>query len=157
MHSVIAKVFARSLLPAGYAKPLQVIGLFCSRSLPVALTRELAEEVGLCIHVSDYLGAVEHQWIEGDRHRHQINHVFTALLSKMDTLPTVESREDHLEFFWVRPSELSHRNLMPSSLIELVQHLLSGDRTTFWGSTFSVKARLGLTHSPPKSPNSGGL
>ncbi len=89
---------------------------------------------------------VEHQWIEGvhegslkeNRHRHQINHVFAALLPKVDTLPTLESREDHLEFFWVRPSELSQGNLLPSPLIELVEHFVNGDRTPFWGSTFAV-------------------
>jgi 8-oxo-dGTP diphosphatase len=107
-------------------------------SLPTTLARELMEEVGLCVQVSNYLGAVEHQWIEGDRHRHQINHVFVALLPNLDALPTLESREEHLEFFWVRPSELSQHNLMPSPLIKLVEHFVEGDRTTFWDSTFAV-------------------
>ena len=30
-------------------------------SLPVALARELFEEVGLCVQVSNYIGMVEHQ------------------------------------------------------------------------------------------------
>jgi ADP-ribose pyrophosphatase YjhB (NUDIX family) len=68
-------------------------------SLPTALTRELFEEVGLYVQVSNYIGMVEHQWIESDRHRHQINHVFAALLPNMNVLPLLESREDHLEFF----------------------------------------------------------
>jgi len=68
-------------------------------SLPTALTRELFEEVGLYVQVSNYIGMVEHRWIENDRHRHQINHVFAALLPNMNVLPLLESREDHLEFF----------------------------------------------------------
>jgi len=106
-------------------------------SLPTALTRELFEEVGLYVQVSNYIGMVEHQWIENDRHRHQINHVFAALLPNMNVLPLLESREDHLEFFWVQSSELSKHDLMPSPLIELVEHFVNGDRSTFWNSTFA--------------------
>lgn len=106
-------------------------------SLPTAFTRELFEEVGLYVQVSNYIGMVEHQWIENDRHRHQINHVFAALLPNMNVLPLLESREDHLEFFWVQSSELSKHDLMPSPLIELVEHFVNGDRSTFWNSTFA--------------------
>lgn len=108
-------------------------------SLPTALARELMEEVGLCVQVSNYLGAVEHQWIEGDLHRHQINHLFAALLPNVDALSNLESREEHLEFFWVRPSELSRHNLKPSPLIKLVEYFVKGDRTPFWDSTFATR------------------
>lgn len=107
-------------------------------SLPTALARELLEEAGLCVQVSNYLGMVEHQWLEGDRQRHQINHVFVASLPDTDGLPFLESREDHLEFFWVRSSEMSQHNLMPSPLIELVEHFVRGDRAPFWDSTFAT-------------------
>ncbi len=108
-------------------------------NLPAALIRELFEEVGLCIQVSDYLGMVEHKWVESvhevslkeNRHRHQINHVFAAVLPRVHTLPTLESREDHLEFFWVLLSELSEHNLMPPPLIKLVEHFMKGDRAYF--------------------------
>ncbi len=108
-------------------------------SLPAALVRELLEEVGVCIQVSDYLGMVEHKWVESDRHRHQINHVFAAVLPNVHTLPTLESREDHLEFFWVLLSELSEHNLMPLPLIKLVEHFIKGDRALFWDSTFATQ------------------
>jgi 8-oxo-dGTP diphosphatase len=107
-------------------------------SLPTALARELMEETGLCVQVSNYLGAVEHQWTEGDRHRHQINHVFAALLPDVDALSSLESHEEHLEFFWVRPSELSQHNLMPSPLLKLVEHFVKGNLTPFWDSTFAA-------------------
>ena len=42
-------------------------------SLPVALARELFEEVGLCVQVSNYIGMVEHQWIESDRQGARFN------------------------------------------------------------------------------------
>lgn len=111
-------------------------------SLPTAIARELFEEVGLCVEVSNYIGMVEHQWIEDDRHRHQINHVFAVLLPNVEAIPTLESREEHLEFFWVRPSNLSRRNLMPSPLVELVEQFVKGDRTAFWDSTFAAHDSL---------------
>lgn len=106
-------------------------------SLSTALARELLEEVGLCIQVSVYLGAVEHQWVEKDRQRHQINHVFAALLPNVNGLLPLESREDHLEFVWVSPFDLPKHNLLPSPLIELVTHFIDGDRSAFWKSTFA--------------------
>lgn len=131
-HVLVArcKGAINTFLPGGHAE--------FGESLPAALARELLEEVGLGIQVSKYLGAVEHQWREGEQYRHQINHVFSALLPGTEALPPLESREDHLEFFWVRPSELPKHNLMPSPLAKLVQHVLSGDRAAFWDSTFAV-------------------
>lgn len=106
-------------------------------SLTAALARELFEEAGLDVQVSNYIGMVEHQWIEGDRPQHQINHIFAALLPNVHIPPLLESREDHLEFLWVEPAELSKHNLLPSPLIELVKNFINGDQSAFWKSTFA--------------------
>jgi 8-oxo-dGTP diphosphatase len=139
-HILVAhsKSATNTFLPGGHVE--------FGESLPVALARELFEEVGLCVQVSDYLGVVEHQWVERDCQRHQINHVFVGLLPNVDAPPSLKSREAHLEFFWVRPSELSKHNLLPSPLIELVRHFINNDHTPFWDSTFA--ALDSLKHSP---------
>ena len=42
-------------------------------SLLAALAREVLEEVGLCVQVSNYLGMVELKWIESDRQGARFN------------------------------------------------------------------------------------
>ncbi|MFM7424861.1 MAG: NUDIX domain-containing protein [Elainella sp.] len=131
-HVLVArcKGATNTFLPGGHVE--------FGESLPAALARELVEEAGLCIQVSNYLGTVEHQWLENNRQRHQINHVFAALLPDLNAPSPLASREAHLEFLWVKPSELSEHNLLPSLLIGLVQHFISGNRSAFWSSTFAT-------------------
>ncbi|HIK15801.1 MAG TPA: NUDIX domain-containing protein [Leptolyngbyaceae cyanobacterium M33_DOE_097] len=104
-------------------------------SLPRALAREVLEEIGLYVRVTYYLGAIEHAWFEADRQRHQINHVFAASLPEIEVPLSLDSREDHLQFFWVQPTDLAQHNLLPIPMGQLVKQYVMGDRTPFFAST----------------------
>lgn len=126
-----AKGASNTFLPGGQVE--------VGESLHHALVREMAEEIQCACHVSNYLGAVEHQWSEGDHCQHEINHVFVATLSGVSSIAPIASHEAHLEFFWARPSELSRHNLLPSPLIGFIQRYAEGEPGILWASTLSPR------------------
>ena len=78
-----------------------------------ALSRELAEELGLDSEIGDFVGVLEHKFT--DRHGtayEEVNLIFEASIER-DSLASVEG---HLEFTWSSPGEMVPRNLLPSSL-----------------------------------------
>ena len=123
-----AKGAANTFLPGGHVE--------LGESLAGALVREIAEEIGCAGKVSDYLGLVEHQWGEGPSRHHELNHVFAVSLEGVTDTTPLASREDHLEFLWVRPADLSQHNLLPVPLNDFIQRHGRGERGPFWACTF---------------------
>lgn len=124
-----AKGAKNTFLPGGHVE--------AGEAMTLALVRELNEELGVATRVGGYLGAVEQAFEEAGVHHHAVNHCFAVSSPELRADRVPESREPHLEFFWVRPSQLEDRNLQPAPLCSL----LSGDSTkapaTWWASTLS--------------------
>lgn len=116
-----------TFLPGGHVE----IG----ESVPDCIRRELREEMGMNSLIENYLGAVEHQWCSHDTHHFEINHLFAATLEGITSFGDVESKEDHLEFFWVDPSELVLQNLKPEPLALILSQPAIPDAPAIWAST----------------------
>jgi 8-oxo-dGTP diphosphatase len=96
-----------------------------------ALAREIKEEIGADVTVSDFRGAIENAW---DDHC-EISLVFDVehKLSKDVTPVPASPEEEHLAFLWVHKDDLAKHNVLPTPLIQWLQD----DNHELWGSTMN--------------------
>jgi len=106
-----------------------------------ALARELDEELGVKVEVGDFLGALEHSWKVAGVHSHEINHCFVVTSPELVVSHAPKSREDHVEFFWLLPSEFEARNLQPAPLRRMLLTERSSSGPLWWGSTMEPSDR----------------
>jgi len=94
-----------------------------------ALLRELEEELGLRqVTIKSLIGTVENKFPVGDRIQHEVNFVFEAEETEERS---IQSREDHLEFSFLKADSLADVQLLPASLKEgLIEWLATGK--LFW-------------------------
>jgi 8-oxo-dGTP diphosphatase len=100
------------------------------------LAREILEEMGCRAKVKEFLGAVEHTFLQkGERHC-EINVVFSMDVPGLDPLQPPEACEDWIAFKWIPLSRLARYHLEPGPLRKLIPGWLRpGRRAPCWGST----------------------
>ncbi|MCK5850731.1 MAG: NUDIX domain-containing protein [Kiritimatiellae bacterium] len=103
---------ANTYLPGGH--------IDFDESATQALRREIREELGLDCNIGEFLGAVEHRFIQkGDRHC-EINLVFALILPGVKADEEPVSCENHIDFMWVKMDALSESALEPCALKAII-------------------------------------
>ena len=126
-----------TFLPGGHIK----IG----EKAELALMREIEEEIGKKAIIKQFIGAVECSWFENDQGNHEINLLFEVQIPNLDSSEPPASQESHLEFFWVKPTELKEHNLLPEPLIGCLMNWELGFHG-YWGSSFEDPASTITEH-----------
>ena len=100
------------------------------------LEREIQEELGCHAKVREFLGAVEHTFIQkGERHC-EFNVVFRMDVPDLDPGEVPEACEEWISFAWIPLSSLERNQLEPQPLRKLIPGWLGKKtRTERWGST----------------------
>ncbi len=102
-----------------------------------SLKREIREEMGCRATVKEFLGSVEHSFLQkGERHC-EINVVFRMEVAGLDSNQTPAACEDWIAFKWIPLSRLGQNHLEPWPLRKLIPGWLRSRQTTIerWGST----------------------
>ena len=102
-----------------------------------ALVREIEEELGIDCTIGKFLGLVEHKWMHKGVLNCEINQVFEAHSEDLQTGDDPQSKEPHIEFFWLNEVELEERNLQPYPLQKAIQDYLNGSKDTWWESSLN--------------------
>lgn len=100
------------------------------------LKREIEEELGVYARVHEFLGAVEHTFIQkGERHC-EVNLMFAMSLPSLSPDKRPDSCEDWIKFKWIPLTALGRNHLEPWPLRKLIGGWIKPrERTLRWGST----------------------
>ncbi len=104
------KTESNTFLPGGHMEP----GEYAKESL----RRELKEELGLDSEIGRFVGVLEHKFTDKKgKEYEEINLIFEVAIKEENP----SAKEGHLEFIWAPACEFKKRNLLPSSLPELLE------------------------------------
>lgn len=117
-----------TFLPGGHAE--------FQEGIRKTLSREIQEELGLDCIVQEYLGCVEADFELPDRYHQEINHLFRVELTTINHAINPESKEAHLEFYWIFIDEMEQQNLQPYPVRGIIKRYINKEDGPFWESTF---------------------
>ncbi len=86
----------------------------------VSLAREIVEELGVESVAGEFLGMIEHSFIQKGRRHCEWNVVFDLDIDSLDPEKDVAATEDHISFRWCDIKELKKSNLEPEILCDLL-------------------------------------
>ena len=122
------KKAANTYLPGGH--------IDFGESATVALRREIREELGLDSQVGEFLGAVEHRFLQNGVLHCEINLVFNLAVPDLSADSEPFSCENYINFLWGRMDSLSESMLEPSVLKSLICDWSAGVDKCAWGSSY---------------------
>jgi 8-oxo-dGTP diphosphatase len=102
-----------------------------------ALRREIEEELGVAAKVGDFLGAVEHTFVQRGKRHCEINLVFRMRIDALSPTRRPPAQEDWIAFTWIPLRGLKRSRLEPWPLVALLPRWLKARRAAVarWGST----------------------
>ena len=103
-----------------------------------SLAREIQEELGVAAQVGEFLGVVEHQFLQKGELHCEVNLVFRFECDALTPAAPPPSMEDYIEFRWVSVEQLLPAKLEPEPLCEQVAQWLNASEgnNSFFASTF---------------------
>lgn len=97
---------------------------------PIALAREMMEELGARVRVGALRAVIENTFRTRKRGHHELNLVFhVELPGRSATLPPLVSREPGIEFRWTPLAQLARLDVRPAAIRKLVK--ADPDRVAF--------------------------
>jgi 8-oxo-dGTP diphosphatase len=102
------------------------------------LRREIAEELGVRAVVREFLGAVEHTFIQKGKRHCEINLMFRMEISSLSPERKPEACEHWISFKWIPLAGLGRNHLEPRPLRKLVPAWVKNPSGLLrWGSTMN--------------------
>lgn len=103
--------------------------------MKTTLSREIKEELGRDCLVQEYIGCVEADYESSNIYHQEINHLFRVELPDIHTDLNPVSKENHLEFYWIKINDMEQHNLQPYPVRDIIVRYLNKEKGALWDST----------------------